>query len=161
MARVDDLLCIEATEAFQKMMRYTQLDAHRFYMAWTQHPEDVFHAFAHRMKHTWKQPYRFVMPNDYAYYSCTHMWISSYDERVLPMWHTLLSLGLAPLYMKTTHTHYVNLPRNLQKTLKAYRLLLRCLRKKEAVYEARRKCSHQRKKMQFMVKCQPFLTLTA
>lgn len=148
------LMAVEAVSSFKTMMRTTQPDAYRFYMAWSKHSVDEFKSFHDRMKHLWHQPHRLVMPANYSYYACTHMRIHPHCETVPDMWRTWISLGLVPLFfvhkMNWSHT-----PTLLHQTLKVLRFLRRCLQRKYRCAHHRQQDLHQRKKMRFMVKCNP------
>lgn len=159
--KMERLEWIEELGTFREMMASTIPDVHRFYLAWSTRSADVFNAFVQRMIHKWHQPAHRVMPCNYSFYTHTHMHIteqrlSQENQPVLAKWRLWLSMGLVPLCMYSEH-NWPDVPHTLQKMLKAHRLIRRMLKRKSNRMLATRDVHHQRKKMRFMVRCNPHL----
>ena len=146
------LFAFESYDVFKHALIHTNAQLYKMVFAWSQRPMKDLRYFIIRLTDRLNQNIHAILPSDYSYYACTDYCIYADENPLKEQWSIWLKYGLMPLIMYRSNST-TSVPNILNITLKAYRMLRRCLQRRWKKLHASKPLYINHKKLMFMVRC--------
>ena len=146
------LYAFESYDVFKNALVHTNTSLYKMVFAWSQRSMNELNYFVKKLAERWNQNIHAILPPDYSYYACTDHCIYTHESRLKEQWGVWLDYGLLPLIMYRSNST-LSVPNILNLTLKAYRMLRRCLQRRWKKLHTSTPLYINHKKIMFMVRC--------